>query len=59
MTKIATIAFALLALLALVVGALPNQVGASSHREAPLIAYVPQADNTDVVAFVSPDRPDI
>ncbi len=27
---------------------------ASSHREAPLIAYDPQADNTDVYAFRSP-----
>ena len=30
---------------------------ASSHREAPLIAGDPQADNTDVYAFVSPDDP--
>ncbi len=30
---------------------------ASSHREAPLIAGDPQADNTDVYAFVSPDKP--
>lgn len=30
---------------------------ASSHREAPLIALDPAADNTDVYAFVSPDRP--
>ncbi|MDP9220863.1 MAG: DUF4331 domain-containing protein, partial [Actinomycetota bacterium] len=28
---------------------------ASSHREAPLIAGIPQLDNTDVYAFVSPD----
>ncbi|MDQ6608427.1 MAG: DUF4331 domain-containing protein [Bacteroidota bacterium] len=28
---------------------------ASSHREAPLIAYDPLADNTDVYAFRSPD----
>ncbi|MEO6832142.1 MAG: DUF4331 domain-containing protein [Chitinophagaceae bacterium] len=28
---------------------------ASSHREAPLIAQDPQADNTDVYAFRSPD----
>jgi hypothetical protein len=27
---------------------------ASSHREAPLIAYDPQADNTDLYAFKSP-----
>src|SRR6476659_5083788 len=31
---------------------------ASSHREAPLIAGDPRADNTDVYAFVSPDKPD-
>ncbi|TAK36256.1 MAG: DUF4331 domain-containing protein [Saprospiraceae bacterium] len=30
---------------------------ASSHREAPLIANDPLADNTDVYAFVSPDKP--
>jgi hypothetical protein len=29
---------------------------ASSHREAPLIALDPSADNTDLYAFVSPDR---
>lgn len=32
-------------------------VEASSHREAPLIQLDPYADNTDVYAFVSPDRP--
>lgn len=30
----------------------------SSHREAPEISKDPAADNTDVYAFVSPDRPD-
>lgn len=30
---------------------------ASSHREAPLIAMDPAADNTDLYAFVSPERP--
>ncbi|RAQ98176.1 DUF4331 domain-containing protein [Thermogemmatispora tikiterensis] len=30
----------------------------SSHREAPEIAKDPVADNTDVYAFVSPDRPE-
>lgn len=34
------------------------QASASSHREAPLISGQPQYDNTDVYAFVSPDRPD-
>ncbi|MEO5833223.1 MAG: DUF4331 domain-containing protein [Nakamurella sp.] len=30
----------------------------SSHREAPEISQDPVADNTDVYAFVSPDKPD-
>ncbi|MEV1022667.1 DUF4331 domain-containing protein [Streptomyces sp. NPDC050264] len=36
----------------------PGQARASSHREAPLISGDPQHDNTDVYAFVSPDKPD-
>ncbi|CAN5274665.1 hypothetical protein BH09BAC1_BH09BAC1_05450 [soil metagenome] len=32
-------------------------LSASSHREAPLIANDPLADNTDVYAFRSPDNP--
>ena len=36
----------------------PTNGVASSHREAPLISEDPTADNTDVYAFVSPDRPD-
>ena len=32
-------------------------LGASSHREAPLITEDPVADNTDVYAFRSPDKP--
>lgn len=35
---------------------MPGQ--ASSHREAPLTAMDPTADNTDVYAFVSPDEAD-
>ena len=35
----------------------PSAVTASSHREAPLIAGDPRADNTDVYAFTSPDDP--
>ena len=31
---------------------------ASSHREAPLISQDPLADNTDLYAFVSPERTD-
>jgi hypothetical protein len=40
----------------LLAGLLPTH--ASSHREAPLISEDPVADDTDVYAFVSPDRPD-
>lgn len=36
----------------------PGAASASSHREAPLIATDPQADNTDFYAFVSPDKAD-
>ena len=39
-------------------GLAPLASRASSHREAPLTAADPQIDNTDVYAFVSPDRPD-
>jgi hypothetical protein len=35
----------------------PMSVGASSHREAPLIAADPTVDGTDLYAFVSPDAP--
>jgi Domain of unknown function (DUF4331) len=35
----------------------PSTGSASSHREAPLISNDPQADNTDLYAFVSPNRP--
>jgi hypothetical protein len=35
----------------------PSVSLASSHREAPLIAGDPRADNTDTYAFVSPDKP--
>lgn len=38
--------------------ALIPSAGASSHREAPLIAGDPKVDNTDVWAFTSPDQPD-
>jgi hypothetical protein len=36
----------------------PQSAVASSHREAPVIADDPAADNTDLYAFRSPDRPD-
>ncbi len=51
-------AAALAALTAAFVGSGPGEGTASSHREAPLISEDPVADNTDVYAFVSPDRPD-
>lgn len=47
--------------LATALGALtlaPVTATASSHREAPLIAGDPRADNTDVYAFTSPDKSD-
>jgi hypothetical protein len=45
-------------LLAVTRGGGPAPGSASSHREAPLIAEDPTADNTDLYAFRSPDRPD-
>lgn len=39
-------------------GLAPERGRASSHREAPLISGQPQFDNTDLYAFVSPDKPD-
>lgn len=47
---------ALVAVFAVAWALTPGQ--ASSHREAPLIAQDPMADNTDVYAFRSPDEPD-
>jgi len=45
-------------LLALSAGRLaPSSSTASSHREAPLISEDPTADNTDLYAFRSPDKP--
>src|SRR3954447_20683201 len=38
-------------------GGAPQAATASSHREAPLISQDPTADNTDLYAFVSPDKP--
>src|SRR5438067_12212450 len=46
------------AALALARGPAPQASRASSHREAPLISDDPTADNTDLYAFRSPDRPD-
>ena len=38
-------------------GTSPEASNASSHREAPLISEDPTADNTDLYAFRSPDKP--
>ena len=43
---------------ALARGPAPQAGNASSHREAPLISEDPSADNTDLYAFRSPDKPD-
>jgi hypothetical protein len=51
-SKVVGVAGALLIAATSVTGVL-----ASSHREAPLIAGDPAADNTDLYAFVSPDAP--
>ena len=48
----------LLCVLAALMCAGLSPLRASSHREAPLISQDPLADNTDVYAFVSPERPD-
>ncbi|MEP6762595.1 MAG: DUF4331 domain-containing protein [Sporichthyaceae bacterium] len=37
-------------------GLAPGGATASSHREAPAISGLPQYDNTDTYAFVSPDK---
>src|SRR5215472_6318189 len=44
-----------LLLIGVLVGTSPGVGAAASHREAPLIALDPAADNTDVYAFVSYD----
>ena len=49
--RILTIAGALLFMMSIS----PGKLSASSHREAPLISMDPQADNTDLYAFRSPD----
>lgn len=48
----------LLSIVALLLVLTAVSSGASSHREAPLTSQDPYADNTDVYAFVSPDRQD-
>ncbi len=57
MTRRLAVASLPVAVAALLMSTTPSVVSASSHREAPLIADDPQADNTDVYAFRSPDDP--
>ncbi|HYY03114.1 MAG TPA: DUF4331 domain-containing protein [Gaiellaceae bacterium] len=62
MRKLALVLLAAVAVAALVVGlaargSSPAGATASSHREAPLISEDPSADNTDLYAFRSPDKP--
>ncbi len=52
----ASIALILLALAILAIGTAPGRSNASSHREAPLISSDPEADNTDLYFFRSPDQ---
>jgi hypothetical protein len=56
-TRLAVLGTAAAVGIGLFAGLGPIAGGASSHREAPLIAADPQADNTDLYAFVSPDDP--
>jgi Domain of unknown function (DUF4331) len=63
MRKVALVLVAAVAGAALVVAVATRASGpaaatASSHREAPLISEDPSADNTDLYAFRSPDKPD-
>ncbi len=57
MRKIAVLASTAAVGVGLFAGLGPVPGGASSHREAPLISNDPQADSTDLYAFVSPDQP--
>jgi hypothetical protein len=56
--KILLSLLSLVAIVAICLGLMPQGTFASSHREAPLISKDPEADNTDLYAFVSPDKPD-
>lgn len=55
--KTAVVAALCVALAGALTGLGPSTAGASSHREAPLVAMDPAIDNTDLYAFVSPERP--
>jgi hypothetical protein len=56
--SLAAVAVAVLVAVVATRGSGPGAASASSHREAPLISQDPTADNTDLYAFVSPDKPD-
>ncbi len=49
--------YASILLVTMLINVFPFNVFASSHREAPLIANDPLADNTDLYVFRSPDDP--
>ncbi len=49
--------YASILLVVMLTNIFPFQLLASSHREAPLIANDPLADNTDLYVFRSPDKP--
>jgi len=57
MNRPLALAGSLAATVGILAGSLVSPLGASSHREAPGISRDPTADNTDVYAFVSPDKP--
>ena len=56
--KLTLTLLSLVGLLAMALALAPQPGQASSHREAPLISEDPTADNTDLYAFRSPDKPD-
>ena len=49
--------YASILMMVMLIQVFPVQLLASSHREAPLIANDPLADNTDLYVFRSPDKP--
>jgi len=57
MRKLVTLSTLALIVASMVVGLAPQGVGASSHREAPLIKDDPLADTTDVYAWVDENDP--
>ena len=56
--RVALLAAAGIVIVSALYGFGPDGAKASSHREAPLIAADPAVDNTDLYAFVSPERKD-